>query len=147
MGKFYEIKKIKVVLFRPFVNSVDSFGNSEFFVKQFMYVDGGNIKDIFGEKYIAGLYYNGEMPEFYYNSINYLNSNYFNEKELMSGVISEERLLEIYCIYNSNFISYDDALRQDSVRGTGITDLSRFNFLKKTGGLCKGRSKRRGERK
>lgn len=128
MGKFYEIKKIKVVLFRPFINSSDYFGNGEVYVKQFMYVDGNKITDIFSEKYIAGLYCDGEMPEFYYNSINGLSDKYFDLKELDSGVVGEERLLQIYCICNSNFISYEDALRQDRFRDTGIVDISRFNF-------------------
>lgn len=147
MEKVYEIKKIKVVLFRPFIMPSDYFGDVGVYVKQFMYVDGNKITDIFGDKYISGLYCDGEIPEFYYNFVNSLGLQHFNLKELNSGVVSEARLLQIYCIYNSDFISYEDALRQDKFSGTGIIDISRFNLSHKISTFGRKRNLKKEENK
>ena len=144
MEKFYDIDKIKVVFYRqPFLfTSVDGYYDSVGYIRQFVYVNDGYIEDIFKEKYIAGLYADGQIPEFYYNPINYLDLKYFNESELKSGKVSERRLLEIYCQCNSKFITYDDALRQDKFRdNASVVDISRFNLLKKTLGFRNSRKK------
>ena len=53
----------------------------------------------------------------------------FTKEELRSGKVSYDRLLEIYCIYNCNFITYDEALRQDEFRSNkSIFDISRYRL-------------------
>jgi hypothetical protein len=129
MEKFYDIKKIKIVLYRPPVlyALINEYENSA--VKQLVYVDGGSIIDIFGEKYISGLYYDGNMPAFYYDPVNYLHHKYFTDFELKKGIVSEKRLLEIYCELNNNFIKHEEALRQDEFRDNkSIIDISRHKI-------------------
>lgn len=134
MEKYYEIDKIAVVLFLPCfeVISVYDYYESNMFVRQFIYEDNGCLIDIFKDKYIASIYDNGRMPSFNYNSSNKLRKELFTEEELRSGMVSYDRLLEIYCIYNSSFITYDDALRQDEFRSNKfIFDISRYRLRRK----------------
>ena len=110
MEKYYEIDKIAVVLFLPCfeVTSVYDYYESNLFVRQFIYENNGCLVDIFRDKYIASIYDNGRMPSFNYNSINKLREELFTKEELRSGKVSYDRLLEIYCVYNSSFITYND---------------------------------------
>lgn len=133
--KFYDIDKIKTVFYRQQIpcDLVDGYYDNVGYIKQFVYVEKGSIIDIFGDKYLAGLYVDGQMPEFYYNPVNYLETRYFNADELKSGKVSEIRLLEIYCQCNSKYLTFEDALRQDKFRGSGdIIDISRFKMIKKS---------------
>ncbi len=134
MEKYYEIDKIVVVLFLPCfkVTSVYDYYESNMFVRQFIYEDNGCLIDIFRDKYIASIYNNGRMPSFNYNSSNKLRKELFTKEELRSGMVSYDRLLEIYCIYNSSFITYNDALRQDEFRSNkSIFDISRYRLRRK----------------
>ena len=134
MEKYYEIDKIVVVLFLPCfeVTSVYDYYESNMFVRQFIYEDNGCLIDIFRDKYIASIYVNGRMPSFNYNSSNKLRKELFTKEELRSGKVSYDRLLEIYCIYNFSFITYNDALRQDEFRSNkSIFDISRYRLRRK----------------
>jgi hypothetical protein len=134
MEKYYEIDKIAVVLFLPCfeVTSVYDYYESNMFVRQFIYEDNGCLIDIFRDKYIASIYNNGRMPSFNYNSSNKLRKELFTKEELRSGMVSYDRLLEIYCIYNFSFITYNDALRQDEFRSNkSIFDISRYRLRRK----------------
>lgn len=134
MEKYYEIDKIVVVLFLPCfkVTSVYDYYESNMFVRQFIYEDNGCLIDIFRDKYIASIYNNGRMPSFNYNSSNKLRKELFTKEELRSGMVSYDRLLEIYCIYNFSFITYNDALRQDEFRSNkSIFDISRYRLRRK----------------
>lgn len=134
MERYYEIDKITVVLFFPCfeVTSVYDYYESNMFVRQFIYEDNGCLVDIFNDKYIDSIYNNGRMPSFNYNSSNKLREELFTKEELRSGMVSYDRLLEIYCIYNSSFITYDDALRQDEFRSNkSIFDISRYRLRRK----------------
>lgn len=134
MEKYYEIDKIAVVLFLPCfeVTSVYDYYESNMFVRQFIYEDNGCLIDIFRDKYIASIYNNGRIPSFNYNSSNKLRKELFTKEELRSGMVSYDRLLEIYCIYNFSFITYNDALRQDEFRSNkSIFDISRYRLRRK----------------
>lgn len=134
MEKYYEIDKITVVLFFPCfeVTSVYDYYESNMFIRQFIYEDNGCLVDIFKDKYIDSIYNNGRMPSFNYNSSNKLREELFTKEELRSGMVSYDRLLEIYCIYNFSFITYDDALRQDEFRSNkSIFDISRYRLRRK----------------
>lgn len=134
MERYYEIDKITVVLFFPCfeVTSVYDYYESNMFVRQFIYEDNGCLVDIFKDKYIDSIYNNGRMPSFNYNNSNKLREELFTKEELRSGMVSYDRLLEIYCIYNSSFITYDDALRQDEFRSNkSIFDISRYRLRRK----------------
>ena len=131
MEKYYEIDKIAVVLFLPCfeVTSVYDYYESNLFVRQFIYENNGCLVDIFRDKYIASIYDNGRMPSFNYNSSNKLREELFTKEELRSGKVSYDRLLEIYCVYNSSFITYNEALRQDEFRSNkSIFDISRYRL-------------------
>ena len=111
MEKFYEISNIKIIYFqKPSLSDIDGYYGIDSVVKQLFYVKDGTLIDIFKDKYIDGIYQNGKMPAFNYNPVNYISTSLFNNKELKSGLISEDRLLEIYCYFNSLHISYDEII-------------------------------------
>jgi len=128
----YEISKIKIVIFRnPYCYSLTEGAYGEgCYVNQFMYVEKGSIKDIFVDKYIEGLYDGNKMPNFIYNSSNSIHSSYLNEEERKSGLISYERLLYIYCLYNKAFLSYEEVLLQEEVKGNSNILVLKRNGLK-----------------
>ncbi len=140
MEKFYEIKNIKVVFVHPvfcdeLVEGYYSSGN-DICVRQFMYVDGRSMVDIFGDSYLKGLYYHGEMPGFCYNPINDIDMGYFTEDEKRSGKVSEMRLLQIYCMYNSDYLTFENLAcpfgSEDEFR---VVDIKRGLFKKRFLGI------------
>ena len=126
MGKMYEIDKLFVVLFQYTDYEVDGYYDYNVFVKQIMCVDNGIVVDIFKDKYIKGLYDDGEMPEFYYSPFNYISKSLFNKKEIERGLVSEEKLLEIYCALNPKFINYDNIINNENCP---VIDLNNYRIL------------------
>ena len=126
----YEINKIKIISLQ--LSKEDSKDDGYYgklpTIKQIFYVNGKSIIDIFGEKYIKGIYHNGQLPEFYYNPVNYISTGQFNDKELKSGLISEERLLEIYYKLNSSYINYNE------IKNNNVIYFSNYTRKKRKGG-------------
>mgnify|MGYP007101933454 CR=1 FL=1 len=129
MEKFYEISKVKIVLFNiTSTNSVDGYYGNLGIVKQLFYVNSGTLTDIFKNRYIKDIYSNDKLPGFNYNPVNYISTSFFNDKELKSGLISEERLLEIYCELNSNYINYN------KINSNNIISINDYIEKKRKGG-------------
>jgi len=129
MEKFYEINNIKVVSFqKSFENSrVDGYYGVKPAIKQLFYVTGGTMIDIFKDKYIKDIYNDGNMPEFYYNPVNYISSSMYTTEELKSGLISDDRLFRIYCELNSKYLSYEDIKNEEK----GIYKFNNFVKIKR----------------
>ena len=128
MSKMYDIDKIRCIQFGYMrYGDVDGCYENNVFVKQIFYYDNGTLTDIFKDTYIPGIYENGEMPVFHYDSNNRLYPRDLTDIERQSGKISEERLLEIYCKFNSKYIDYSmiDAMDSGKITTFGINRFGR----------------------
>lgn len=106
----YEINKLRIVLYMyNFTHGVDGFYGYNTFINQIFELDGSTLTDIFQDKYINGIYLDGKLPNFNFNNENVIDKRLFTEKELEKGLVSGERLLQIYQKLNSNYFSLDDA--------------------------------------
>ena len=93
----YEISKLRIVLYMyNFNHGVDGFYGYNTFVNQIFELGDGTLTDIFKDKYIDGLYNDGNMPDFSFNNGNIIDRRLFTNEELEKGLVTWERLLQIY---------------------------------------------------
>ena len=105
----YEISKLRIVLYMyNFNHGVDGFYGYNTFVNQIFELGDGTLTDIFKDKYIDGLYTDGNMPDFSFNNGNIIDRRLFTNEELEKGLVTWERLLQIYQKLNSKYFSLDD---------------------------------------
>lgn len=105
----YEISKLRIVLYMyNFNHGVDGFYGYNTFVNQIFELGDGTLTDIFKDKYIDGLYNDGNMPDFSFNNGNIIDRRLFTNEELEKGLVTWERLLQIYQKLNSKYFSLDD---------------------------------------
>ena len=105
----YEISKLRIVLYMyNFNHGVDGFYGYDTFVNQIFELGDGTLTDIFKDKYIDGLYNDGNMPDFSFNNGNIIDRRLFTNEELEKGLVTWERLLQIYQKLNSKYFSMDD---------------------------------------
>ena len=105
----YEISKLRIVLYMyNFNHGVDGFYGYNTFVNQIFELGDGTLTDIFKDKYIDGLYTDGNMPDFSLNNGNIIDRRLFTNEELEKGLVTWERLLQIYQKLNSKYFSLDD---------------------------------------
>ena len=111
----YEIRKLRIVLYMyNFTHGVDGFYGYNTFINQIFEVDNGTLTDIFQDKYIEGIYDNGKMPDFSFNNGNLIDKKLFTKDELEKGLVSSDRLLEIYQQLNPKYFSLND-VKYDNV--------------------------------
>ena len=91
-----------------FNHGVDGFYGYNTFVNQIFELGDGTLTDIFKDKYIDGLYNDGNMPDFSFNNGNIIDRRLFTNEELEKGLVTWERLLQIYQKLNSKYFSLDD---------------------------------------
>lgn len=105
----YEISKLRIVLYMyNFNHGVDGFYGYNTFVNQIFELGDGTLTDIFKDKYIDGLYNDGNMPDFSFDNGNIIDRRLFTNEELEKGLVTWERLLQIYQKLNSKYFSLDD---------------------------------------